>query len=122
MISAESIISWYTTVKIYIKDFLFALADKNLTFYDVVAPLSSKRGQAICRVAFVEAKDKIRIFTGEASGDIVEPKGELDHGKVSFNKIFKPDGSEKTYGQMSMAEHALCSARSDALRKLILVL
>jgi inosine/xanthosine triphosphate pyrophosphatase family protein len=37
---------------------------------------------------------------------------------VSFNKIFKPENFSKTYGEMTMEEHALYSSRGDALRKL----
>ena len=102
----------------YIKDFLFALADKNMTLYDVVSPLGKTRAKAVCNVAYVKSKEDILTVSGIATGDIVSPKGNLDHGKVSFNKIFKPDGCEITYGEMTMEEHAQHSARSNALRKL----
>lgn len=101
----------------YIKDFLFALADKNLSFFDIVAPLGSQRAHSFCHVAFVKGENDMVFLSGKASGEIVKPKGTLDHGKVSFNKCFKPDGFEKTYGEMTMEEHALYSARSKALKK-----
>ena len=102
----------------YIKDFLFAIADKNITLHDIVEPLGNIRAHSVCHVAYVKNEDKIEFFTGRSSGEIVAAKGDLDHGKVSFNKVFKPEGHDKTYGEMSMAEHAKYSARSLALTQL----
>ena len=106
----------------YIKDFLFALANKNLTLFDILSPLGNTKATAVCSVAFVKNKDEIITASGQSSGTVVSPKGDLNHGKVSFNKVFRPKESHKTYGEMTMKEHALYSARSRALKKLLISL
>ncbi len=102
----------------YIKDFLFALSHHNITLFDIVSPLQNTKAKSFCHVAYVRSETDITLITGSTSGNIVSPKGNLDHGKVSFNKIFKPENFSKTYGEMTMEEHALYSSRGDALRKL----
>lgn len=102
----------------YIKDFLFALADHQITLFDILSPLGNTKAKAHCHVAYVKSEKDILFITGSASGTVVPPKGNLDHGKVSFNKVFKPDNFHKTYGEMTMEEHAVYSSRGNALEKL----
>lgn len=102
----------------YIKDFLFALSYHNISFFDIISPLKNTRAKSFCHVAYVCSEKNMTFIIGSASGNIVSPEGSLDHGKVSYNKIFKPENFSKTYGEMTMEEHALYSSRGDALRKL----
>ena len=102
----------------YIKDFLFALSNNNITLFEIISPLQNTKAKSLCHVAYVRSETDIIFITGSISGNIVPPKGNLDHGKVSFNKIFKPENFSKTYGEMTMEEHVLYSSRGDALRRL----
>lgn len=56
------------------------------------------------------------LFSGEVSGQIVDPKGTY---KFGWDAIFKPDGYDTTYGQMSDEVKITMSHRSKALQKLI---
>ena len=55
-----------------------------------------------------------KVFTGEASGEVVEPRGEEGFG---YDPLFLPDGNDRTWGEDSefKDEH---SHRKEALEKL----
>ncbi len=58
---------------------------------------------------------EIHVFEGIVKGRMVEPMGDSDFG---FDPIFLPDGSDKTYAQMSESEKNSLSHRRIALKKL----
>lgn len=61
--------------------------------------------------------DKEYLFEGICNGRIIEEKrGSLGFG---YDPVFVPDGSEKTFSEMEMAEKNLFSHRKKAMEKLI---
>jgi len=82
--------------------------------------LAQKTGSQKCTNGIVigyynhAAKD-IRFFESKISGTIVAPKGNMDFG---WGALFKPDGADKTYGEMDKAEKEPYNPRIKALRKL----
>ena len=57
----------------------------------------------------------IRFFEGITDGEIVKPRGDGDFG---WGPMFKPAGSEKTYGEMKLEEKLVYSPRAKALKQL----
>lgn len=100
----------------YIKDFLLKLGDEGL--YRLIHKYDDHSVEAICNVAYIAPDAEPLIFEGSIKGSIVAPKGEMRHGKVSWNTIFLPEGYTKTFGEMTMKEHAQVSMRFIALTKL----
>lgn len=68
-----------------------------------------------CTISYVKNADEIYHFEGEVRGNIVPPRGEAGFG---FDGVFKPDGLDKTYGEMSKIEKNKYSHRGIALAKL----
>ena len=56
--------------------------------------------QCLFCYSFSEIEDPI-IFVGQMKGEIVEPSGENNYG---FDPCFKPEGFDKTYGEMTNSE------------------
>ena len=48
----------------------------------------------------------------------MQPKGEKDNDKVSWDAVFQPLGSSKTYAEMSLEEKNFVSHRYRAFEKL----
>lgn len=55
-----------------------------------------------------------KVFTGEASGEVVEPRGEDGFG---YDPIFLPDGNDETWGEDTEYKNET-SHRKEALEKL----
>ncbi len=100
----------------YIKDFLIQLGEEGI--YNLLSHYPNRQADAYCTVCYAEPNLEPILFEGHTKGTVVPPKGELKHGKYSFNIIFKPDGHEKTFGEMSMEELSQFSMRSQALNQL----
>lgn len=66
-----------------------------------------RRGAATRRAHFVSAlvlawpDGHTELFEGRVFGDLVEPRGSAGFG---YDPIFRPDGREKTFGEMSAEE------------------
>lgn len=100
----------------YIKDFLKKLGHEG--FYELIHKYHDHRAEVTCTAAYIEpGKDPV-LFEGVMHGKIVAPKGDVHHGKYSWNPIFIPEGGTKTFGEMSFKEHSQISMRSIALKKL----
>jgi inosine triphosphate pyrophosphatase len=58
----------------------------------------------------------VQTFHGSMRGSIIrEPRGNVKHGKKSWNTVFVPEGyAPRTFGEMPMVEHAHCSHRRRA--------
>lgn len=84
----------------------------------VLAEMAGKENR---RAAFITVialiwEGKEYLFEGRMEGEILfEPQG--DHG-FGYDPIFKPDGYEKSYAQMSTEEKNQISHRAIAVRKL----
>jgi inosine triphosphate pyrophosphatase len=100
----------------YIKEFLMRLGDAGLA--QLIHKYEDHSAQVICNVAYITPSMEPVIFRGMIEGTIVSPKGDLKHGIQSWNTIFLPAGSSKTFGELSMEEHSKKSMRFIALSKL----
>ena len=66
-------------------------------------------------VAGIRHGRQIRFFTGECRGEITpRPRGT---GGFGFDPIFRPSGSRRTFGEMSVSEKSRFSHRARAMRK-----
>ncbi len=80
---------------------LQGVGDRRAYFYSVIA-LATKRG--------------VNLFTGRVDGVITEePRGS---GGFGFDPVFKPMGSDKTFGEMSLEEKNMFSHRARAAKAL----
>jgi inosine triphosphate pyrophosphatase len=91
----------------YIKYFLQNLGpdgvEKMLLAWD------DKRATAQCLFALaLDSKTEPEVFCGQTQGHIVPPRGKHNFG---WDPIFQPEGSEKTYAEMSEAEKNVISHR-----------
>ncbi|MUN28314.1 XTP/dITP diphosphatase [Sulfuracidifex metallicus] len=67
-------------------------------------------------ITFVDGKNII-TFRGEVNGEIsLSPRGEMGFG---FDPIFIPNGSDKTFAEMSIEEKNLYSHRAKAFQKFL---
>ncbi|GLS42136.1 RdgB/HAM1 family non-canonical purine NTP pyrophosphatase [Methylobacterium brachythecii] len=72
-----------------------------------IADEVARRGTPSTRAHFVSALMLVwpdghtELFEGRVHGDLVEPRGTLGFG---YDPMFKPDGHERTFGEMSSAE------------------
>lgn len=84
--------------------------------------LKNLEGKSDRRARFVTVfalnlKDTQNLFMGTCEGEIIEePRGNDGFG---YDPLFRPDGYEKTFGEMSDKEKSAISHRSRALKKLI---
>lgn len=94
----------------YIKDFLNALG------YDSLAHLTkNKTATTTCLIALANSLEDIVIFRGDVKGKVVESRG--DNG-FQFDRVFIPDGYDKTFSEMSFEEKNKISHRHKAIAKL----
>lgn len=70
---------------------------------------------AMTMFAYCDKRGKIEYFKGVTEGSIVSPRGENGFG---WDKIFRPQGSHKTFGEMEWGEKAGFSMRVKALEAL----
>jgi inosine triphosphate pyrophosphatase len=100
----------------YIKWFL-----KNTTAEGLVKMLQgfdNKNAKAICNIAYSDGVD-IQYIKGVCCGCIVPEKG---ISKFGWDNIFKPDGFEKTFGEMDCFQKNRISHRGEAVQSLIKIL
>lgn len=86
---------------------------------DGIVTLTQKYGDARATgstlVGYLDEQGDTQIFDGFLEGEIVPARGDQDFG---YGPIFKPLGSEKTFGEMTRQEKYDISSRGIALRKL----
>lgn len=78
----------------------------------------SKRGASfVCVISLYVPNDKTYFFEGIIKGTVgFEKKGD---GGFGYDKIFMPEGFDKTFGEMSREAKSKLSHRGIALRKMI---
>ena len=55
------------------------------------------------------------LFVGTIEGAVLgPPRGDVKHGKASWNSVFTPDGYDKTFGELQFHEQATFSHRKRA--------
>jgi inosine triphosphate pyrophosphatase len=85
-----------------------------LGMVDSLAPAKDWRAEAITGVGYADGSG-VHYFDGRVMGQIVLPQGKDGFG---WDSIFRPNGSGRTYAEMSREEKAKRSMRTLALRKL----
>ncbi|MFT5359690.1 MAG: inosine triphosphate pyrophosphatase, partial [Candidatus Paceibacteria bacterium] len=86
-------------------DGLFNLADK----------LGNTKAEAKTMIGYAENIEDIIYFEGSISGSIVPPTGDTDFG---WDPIFRPDGLQKNFAEISLEEKNSISMRKIAFSKL----
>ena len=60
--------------------------------------------------------ERDRLCEGAVLGP---PRGDVKHGKSSWNSVFTPDGYDKTFGELQFHEQAAFSHRRAAILKFL---
>lgn len=97
----------------FVKWFLKALGPQKL--YEIARDQGSLRAKVVTMVGYAKSNEEINFFEGVVEGEIVEYREGEGFG---FDFIFKPDGSDKTYSEMTKEQKNLISMRRIALNKL----
>jgi non-canonical purine NTP pyrophosphatase (RdgB/HAM1 family) len=97
----------------YVRWLLEAAGGKGLAA--IAYALNNRAAKAQCCVAYWDGRDG-KIFLGETPGEIlVQPRGD---GKFGWDPWFLPEGSKKTFAEMSDKEKDAASHRGKAYRML----
>ena len=89
-----------------------SFADNNAKLLDVLSDASDRSAQFRTVVAFVDGDD-VRYFEGICRGHIAEaPRGEQGFG---YDPLFIPEGTSKTFAEMSAEQKNAISHRKRAL-------
>lgn len=96
-----------------IKWFLKAMGNDGLAHCAHV--LNNVSAHARTDIGLALSSEKISFFEGRITGKIVSSRGEAGFG---WDSIFQPEGSDKTFAEMSPTEKQSFSMRQIALKKL----
>lgn len=96
-----------------IKWFLQALGNDGLA--ELARRTGNTRAEARSIIGYARSADEIFFFESSVAGEVVAPAGEFDFG---WGPIFRPDGQEKTFGQMTRDEKQAYNMRREAVEKL----
>lgn len=97
----------------FIKWFLQELGIIRL--HELAQAIGSGRASAHTLIAYVDESKVIHCFAGTTDGKIVPPQGSA----FGWSPIFMPDGSDMTYGELSVEAKQQYGQRSKALRSFI---
>jgi non-canonical purine NTP pyrophosphatase (RdgB/HAM1 family) len=81
--------------------------------YNIAKSLKNDNASAI--IGYIDKDEKISFFEGNIKGNIVSPRGENGFG---WDKIFVPEGFDKTFAEMTNEEKNKISHRKKAIEKL----
>lgn len=95
----------------FIKWFIQTMGVKGL--YTLAAAFNNFGAEAKTIIGYRNAEGSTRFFEGRVRGTIVEPRGPEAFG---WDPIFIPEGSSKTFAEMSLEEKSTLSHRGAALR------
>ncbi len=95
-----------------IKWFLHALGNDGL--YKMAERFGNSKAEAKTIIGFSDSLGNVSFFEGTLKGNIVSPRGE----GFGWAPIFQPEGSSKTFGEMTMEEKNKISMRKIAMEKL----
>lgn len=96
-----------------IKWFLETIGNDGL--YNIAKKLNNFKAEAKTVIGYAKNKKEIKFFKGIIKGRIVPSKGEQGFG---WDPIFKPNGFNKTFAEMTAEEKNKISMRRVALNKL----
>jgi inosine triphosphate pyrophosphatase len=97
-------------------DFLEAVGEDGL--WDVVRRFEDRSASTVCTLGAVQLRKeppRVLLFKGSLSGTVVSPRGDVRHGKRSWNSSFEPEGHARTFGEMPIEEQSSMSHRHKAL-------
>ena len=108
----------------YCKPMLEAIGDAGL--WDMMSRYEDRRALVTCNLAAVHVRDggeldgTPELFVGEIEGAVLgPPRGDVKHGKASWNSVFTPAGHDKTFGELQFHEQAMFSHRRRAILKFL---
>ncbi|MCD6590118.1 non-canonical purine NTP pyrophosphatase [Candidatus Woesearchaeota archaeon] len=81
----------------------------------LVEALGDDRAEARTIIGYAKSKNEVYFFEGSVKGRIVSPRGEE---RFDWDRIFQPEGYNKTFAEMTIEEKNKISMRSIAIRKL----
>lgn len=93
----------------YIKEFVKIIGTEKLPR---LLEGHSKKAKAICWIGYAQSKDDIIVLKGEIYGKIVEAR--FDNG-FDFDRIFVPEGYDKTFSEMTIENKNKISHRGKAI-------
>ncbi|MFA5743104.1 MAG: non-canonical purine NTP pyrophosphatase [Candidatus Paceibacterota bacterium] len=96
-----------------IKWFLKAIGNQGLA--DLAEKSGNYKAEAKTVIGYAKSKREIYFFEGSIKGKIIAPQGEANFG---WDPIFRPDGFDKSFAEMSREEKNNISMRRLALEKL----
>jgi len=96
-----------------IKWFEEALGNEGIAL--IADKFENRRAESRTLVGFSSKNGDVHFFEGVIRGSIVNPQGETSFG---WDQIFIPEGSEKTFAEMTKEEKSKISSRAVALTKL----
>lgn len=97
----------------FVKSFL----EKNslIDIYNIAKDRNNYGAQAITVIGYKDKFGEKHYFTGVVNGKIIEPKVKTDFG---WDPVFKPNGYDKSFGEMTSKEKNVVSMRGIAAEKL----
>ena len=100
--------------------------------WDLVRRYDDRGAVAACRLAVIDLRPLLQLpradgtpalYTGTLQGSCVAPRGDVRHGKRSWNSLFVPaeaeGGDGRTFGEMSLEEQSRMSHRNKAIAAFI---
>ncbi|HMO02597.1 MAG TPA: non-canonical purine NTP pyrophosphatase [Oligoflexia bacterium] len=82
---------------------------------EITEKFQNSRAEAKTIIGYAKNRDQMEFFEGSISGAIVRPRGISGFG---WDAIFKPDGQNQTFAEMTLAEKNTLSMRKIAFEKL----
>jgi len=108
-----SFVAWNGLPGALIKWFLTTVGNEGLC--QMLAAYDDKRAVAEAYLGYFDGHE-FRVFSGKVTGTIADPpRGSNGFG---WDPLFQPDGSDKTFGEMTPAETAPFNMRRHAALKL----
>lgn len=96
-----------------IKWFLKDMGNSGL--YRLVSMYNNNKAETVVWIGYINDRGEIQYFNSSIEGSIIKPVGENGFG---WDRIFKPDGYNKTFAEMSFKEKNKISMRRNVFMKL----
>jgi inosine triphosphate pyrophosphatase len=96
-----------------IKWFMKTMGNNGLA--NLAQKLGNPKAQAKTIIGYATDDGNVHFFEGSISGEIVFPQGDTNFG---WDPIFKPDGYDVTFAEISKEEKNKISMRKQAIQKL----
>lgn len=97
----------------FVKWFLKAIGNEGL--YKIVKTFGNSQAEVKTIIGYASAEGEIKFFEGNFTGTIVEPRGNNGFG---WDSIFQPNGTNKTFAELTTGEKNSFSMRKIAAEKL----